>query len=68
MFIVNFGGEVDKVYEDYKNSVVWKDNKVVKNNYVYEVLNEVFNMKVFNLIGKDMLIDEIVKEILVKNK
>ena len=30
MFIVNFGGEADKVYEDYKNSAVWKDNKAVK--------------------------------------
>ena len=37
MFIVNFGGEADKVYDDYKNSAVWKDNKAVKNNHVYEV-------------------------------
>ena len=66
MFIVNFGGEADKVYEDYKNSAVWKDNKAVKNNHVYEVSNEVFNTKAFNPIGKDMLIDEIAKEILAK--
>ncbi|HDR7323533.1 MULTISPECIES: iron-hydroxamate ABC transporter substrate-binding protein [Bacillus cereus group] len=68
MFIVNFGGEADKVYEDYKNSAVWKDNKAVKNNHVYEVSNEIFNTKAFNPIGKDMLIDEIAKEILAKNK
>ncbi|AWC34010.1 iron-hydroxamate ABC transporter substrate-binding protein [Bacillus cytotoxicus] len=68
MFIVNFGGEADKVYEDYKNSAIWKDNKAVKNNHVYEVSNEVFNTKAFNPIGKDMLIDEIAKQILDKNK
>jgi len=68
MFIVNFGGEADKVFDDYKNSAVWKDNKAVKNNHVYEVSNEVFNTKAFNPIGKDMLIDEIAKQILDKNK
>ncbi len=68
MFIVNFGGEADKVYEDYKNSAVWKDNRAVKNNHVYEVSNEIFNTKAFNPIGKDMLIDEIAKQILDKNK
>ncbi|MGQ0516158.1 ABC transporter substrate-binding protein, partial [Bacillus sp. D-CC] len=68
MFIVNFGGEADKIYEDYKNSAVWKDNKAVKNKHVYEVSNESFNTKAFNPIGKDMLIDEIAKQILDKNK
>ncbi|SDY54530.1 iron-hydroxamate ABC transporter substrate-binding protein [Bacillus sp. 166amftsu] len=68
MFVVNFGDEADKVYADYKNSAVWKDNKAVKNNHIYEVSNEVFNTKSFNPIGKDMLIDEIAKQILDKNK
>ncbi|ENQ3104088.1 iron complex transport system substrate-binding protein [Bacillus sp. 491mf] len=68
MFIVNFGGEADKVYEDYKNSSIWKNTKAVKDNYVYEVSNEVFNTKAFNPIGRDMIIDEIAKMILEKQK
>ncbi|WP_369902482.1 iron-hydroxamate ABC transporter substrate-binding protein [Bacillus manliponensis] len=67
MFLVNFGGEADKVYEDYKNSAVWNSNKAVQSDHVYEVTNEVFNTQAFNPIGKDMLIDEIAKTILEKN-
>ena len=65
MFIVNFGGEADKVYEDYKNSAVWKDNRAVK-TITYMKYQTKSSIRKLSINRKDMLIDEIAKQILDK--
>ncbi|KZE47111.1 ferrichrome ABC transporter substrate-binding protein [Brevibacillus parabrevis] len=59
LFLVNFGGKADEVYAELKKSPVWKSNKAVQQNHLYEVTNETFNTKAFGPLGKEMLLDEI---------
>jgi iron complex transport system substrate-binding protein len=67
LMVVNFGGEdADKFDAELKKSAIWNNMTAVKNNNLYVVDNESFNIKGFNPIGKMSALEDIEKMVLKK--
>jgi iron complex transport system substrate-binding protein len=67
LMVVNFGGgEAEKFDTELKKSAIWNNMTAVKNNNVYVLDNESFNIKGFNPIGKMSALEDIEKMLLKK--